>query len=76
VIWATNLDEVVSTDTQDSGKGFATGPTATTTTYSSFANFAVCLCEGPIGAVMKVWTDGKPPNLIGLIVRTYRIMSV
>jgi hypothetical protein len=71
VIWATNLDEMVSTDTQSGGKGFATGPTATTTTYSYFANFAVGLCEGPIGAVMRVWADGKPLDLTGLTVRIY-----
>jgi GTA TIM-barrel-like domain/Putative phage tail protein len=73
VIWATNLDEVVSTDTQSSGgKGFATGPTTTTTTYSYFANLAVGLCEGPIGAVMRVWADGKLLDLSGLTVRIYR----
>jgi len=72
VIWATNLDEVVSTDTQGGGKGFATGPTATTTTYSYFANFAVGLCEGPIGAVMRVWADGSPLDLTGLTVRIYK----
>ncbi|MGH6683548.1 MAG: baseplate multidomain protein megatron, partial [Pseudolabrys sp.] len=71
VIWATNLDEVVSTDTQSGGKGFATGPTATTTTYSYFANFAVGLCEWPIGAVMRVWADGSPLDLTGLTMRVY-----
>jgi hypothetical protein len=72
VIWATNLEEVVSTDTQGGGKGFATGPTATTTAYSYFANFAVGLCEGPIGAVMRVWADGSPLDLTGLTVRIYK----
>jgi hypothetical protein len=33
------------------------GPKVTTdtTTYSYFANLAVGLCEGPIGAVLRVW---------------------
>ena len=77
VIWATNLEEVVSTSSQSSGgggggKGMG-GPTVTTTTttYSYFANLAVGLCEGPIGAVMRVWADGKPLDLSGLTVRTY-----
>src|ERR1019366_3816667 len=73
LIWATNLEEVVSTQTQSSGgkgMGGSTGGT-TTTTYSYFANLAVGLCEGPIGAVMRVWADGKPLDLTGLTVRTY-----
>src|ERR1700710_334594 len=48
VIWATQLEEVVATDTTSSGgKGFG-GPTTTTTTYTYFSNFAVGLCEGVI----------------------------
>ncbi len=72
VIWATNLDEVVATDSEGGGKGMGgSGGTTTTTTYSYFANFAVGLCEGPIGAVMRVWADGKPLDLTGLTVCTY-----
>jgi len=75
VIWATNLEEVISTSTQSSGggKGMGGGPTVstTTTTYSYFANFAVGLCEGPIGTVMRVWADGKPLDLTGIAMRVY-----
>ena len=73
VIWATNLQEVVSTQTQSSGgKGMGGGGgSVSETTYSYFANFAVGLCEGPIGAVMRVWADGKPLDLTGLTMRTY-----
>src|ERR1035437_8951084 len=72
MIWATNLEEVVSTQTQSSGgKGMGGSTGGTTTTYSYFANLAVGLCEGPIGAVMRVWADGKPLDLTGLTVRTY-----
>ena len=73
VIWATKLDEVIATDSQSGGKGMggSAGGTSTTTTYSYFANFAVGLCEGPIGAVMRVWADGKPLDLTGLNVRIY-----
>src|SRR6185437_10046385 len=74
VIWATNLEEVVSASTQSSGgKGMGGGSsvTATTTTYSYFANFAVGLSEGQIGTVMRVWADGKPVDLSGITMRVY-----
>ncbi|HVV63279.1 MAG TPA: glycoside hydrolase/phage tail family protein [Pseudolabrys sp.] len=73
VIWATNLEEVVNTDTQNVG-GKSTGGgsvSTTTTTYSYFANFAVGLCEGPIATVMRVWADGKPLDLTGITMRIY-----
>jgi hypothetical protein len=77
VIWATNLQEVVTTSSETTGGGKSTGGgsstavTTTTTTYSYYANLAVGLCEGPIGAVRRVWADGKPLDLTGLTVRTY-----
>jgi len=72
VIWATRLDEVVSTqsDTDPGGKG-APQPTTNTTVYSYFANFAVGLCQGPIGRVARIWADGKPLDLAGLNYRIY-----
>ena len=61
VIWASKLQEVASTTTQStSGKG---GPSATTTDYSYFANFAVGLCEGEISGIGRVWADGKEIDL-------------
>jgi hypothetical protein len=77
VIWATNLEEVVTTTSQATGsgggKGMGGGSAVTTsaTTYSYFANLAVGLCEGPIGAVLRVWADGKPLDLSGFTIRTY-----
>lgn len=74
VIWATNLEEVVSTSSQSTGgKSMGGGPAVTTntTTYSYFANLAVGLCEGPIGAVLRIWADGKPLDRSGLTIRTY-----
>ena len=79
VIWATNLEEVVNTSSQTTrsgGKGMGSGGggssvTTTTTTYSYFANLAVGLCEGPIGAVLRVWADGKPLDLSGVTMRAY-----
>src|SRR6187551_1601296 len=78
VIWATNLEEVITTRSETTGgggggKGGVGGATVTTdtTTYSYFANLAVGLCEGPIGAVLRIWADGKPLDLSGLTVRSY-----
>ena len=84
VIWATNLEEVVTTTTTTQsagggaggGKGMGGGgasvtTTTTTTTYSYYANLAVGLCEGPIGEVLRVWADGKPLDISGLTVRIY-----
>jgi hypothetical protein len=78
LIWATNLEEAVTTSVDQGtsgggGTGFGGGQavTTTTTTYAYFANLAVGLCEGEIGRVGRVWADGKPLDLSGLIVRTY-----
>src|SRR5947209_10250175 len=74
VIWATQLEEVVSNSTTSSGgKGhLVSGPRTTTTTYSYFGNFAVGLCEGVIGGVGRIWADGKPLDLTAKIIRVHR----
>jgi hypothetical protein len=74
VIWATPLEEVVTSESTSSGggKGFGGGATTTSTTYTYFANFAVGLCEGTIGRVGRIWADGKPLDTAGLNVRVYR----
>src|SRR5437762_8484970 len=54
VIWATRLEEVVSTSTEKAGGKGGGGGRTTTTTYSYFANFAVGLCEGVIGRVARI----------------------
>lgn len=78
VIWATRLEEVVSTRTEGGsgggkgGIGGGGGGTVTTTTYSYYANFAVGLCEGEIGHVGRIWADGKPLDISGLNVRVHR----
>ena len=69
VIWATNLEEVVSTETQKaSSKG---GPKSTTTSYSYFGNFAVGLCEGVIDGIGRVWADGKVIDIGSFTTRLY-----
>src|SRR3954451_9549285 len=72
VIWATRLEEVVSTqsDTDAGGKG-APQPANNTTIYSYFANFAVGLCQGPVRRVPPICADGKPLDLPGLNYRIY-----
>ncbi|ACI93699.1 gene transfer agent [Afipia carboxidovorans OM5] len=75
VIWATRLEEVVSTSTQSSGgKGGLGGATVTTTTttYSYFANFAVGLCEGEIGNIGRIWADGELLDTSTLTLRVHR----
>ncbi len=67
VIWATRLEEEVHTQTSGGGKGG--GPKVTTTTYSYFANFAVGLCEGPVARINRIWADGKPLDLDGIVWR-------
>ena len=67
------LEEKVSRRTEDTGgKGGVGGNSVTTTTYSYFGNFAVGLCEGEIGTVLRVWADGKPLDLDGVTYRIYR----
>ncbi len=73
MIWATQLEEVVSSEASSGGKGgLLSGPTTTTTTYSYFANFAVGLCEGVIGRVGRIWADGSPLDVSGLTFRVHR----
>jgi hypothetical protein len=74
VIWATQLEEVVSNSTASSGgKGhLVSGPRTTTTTYSYFGNFAVGLCEGVIGSVGRIWADGKLLDLSNKTIRVHR----
>ncbi|HEX5779698.1 MAG TPA: hypothetical protein VFY21_12735, partial [Xanthobacteraceae bacterium] len=73
VIWATKLEEVVSTRTESAGGGKGgSGPRTTTTSYSYFANFAVGLCEGEVAQIGRVWADGKPLDLDGLQLRLHR----
>jgi hypothetical protein len=72
VIWATQLEEVITKKNNDAIGGKGLGSKSTTTTYSYFANFAVGLCEGPIGHVARIWADGKLLDLDGITWRFYR----
>ncbi|MEW6257108.1 MAG: glycoside hydrolase/phage tail family protein [Pseudomonadota bacterium] len=73
VIWATRLEEVVSTQVQTSGgKGGRSGrATTTTVSYAYYASFAVALCEGPVTRIGRIWADGKPFDRAGATVRVH-----
>jgi hypothetical protein len=77
MIWATNLEEVVTTRTQTGGgggggKGGGGSKTVTTeTTYAYFANFALGLTEGPIAGIGRAWADGKPLDLAAITCRVH-----
>jgi hypothetical protein len=70
VIRATRLEEVITTRTETVG-GKGGGARTSSTTYSYFANFAVGLCEGPIGHIGRIWADGKLLDLTGVTWRFY-----
>jgi hypothetical protein len=72
VIWATKLEEVISTRSESAGGGKGGGPRVTTTTYAYFANFAVGLCEGEIAGIGRMWVDGKQLDLSQYTYRVYR----
>jgi hypothetical protein len=72
VIWATKLEEVISTRSEAAGGGKGGGPRVTSTTYAYFANFAIGLCEGPIAGIGRMWVDGKQLDLRQFTYRVYR----
>lgn len=77
VIWATNFEEVVTSNTVASkpkgGKGAKPAATKTTTiTYTYYANFAVALCEGEVAHLGRVWADGKLLDTKSLTMRFYK----
>ncbi|WP_350333390.1 baseplate multidomain protein megatron [Coralliovum pocilloporae] len=70
VIWATRFEESVSVE-NTGGKGGG-GASASVTSYSYFANFAVGLCEGEITRLERIWADGRLLDLTDLTYRIYR----
>ncbi len=70
VIWATRLEEVVTTRTDPGGgKGGGGGPTTTTTIYTYFANFAVGAvrgadraCRAHLGRRQAARSQRRPPS--------------
>ena len=77
VIWATDFEEVATTEDVGSsgggGKGGGGGSSsgATQTTYSYFANFAVAIAEGEVTGIGRVWAGGNELDLSTLSYRFY-----
>jgi hypothetical protein len=73
VIWATNLEEVVSDASSSSSGGGKGGRSSSSngSNYTYFANFAVGLCEGVISNLTRVWADGKELDLSKFTTRLY-----
>ncbi len=77
LIWATRLEEVITTSKQRSGsqggKGIGGGGSGTVNkAYSYFANLAVGLCEGRIAFIRRVWADGRELDLSTITMRVHR----
>ena len=68
VIWASRIRETVSEEPVQSGKGG--GPTQRNYSYS--ISFAVGLCEGEILGIDRLWANGAPLQIAGLVSRVYR----
>ncbi|MCC6919415.1 MAG: glycoside hydrolase/phage tail family protein [Alphaproteobacteria bacterium] len=64
VIWAASFKE-----TEERHGGGKSGARVTDYTYT--ASFAVGLCEGVIGGVGRIWADGKPLALDGVVMRVH-----
>ena len=65
VIWAANFREQRS-ERRSGGKG---GGRTVEHRYS--LSFAVALCEGPIDGVGRVWADGRPMDMTGVVMRVH-----
>ncbi|MEO1198077.1 MAG: hypothetical protein AAFX39_02405, partial [Pseudomonadota bacterium] len=72
VIWATEIEEVSSTETETVGGKGSPGSTVTTTSYTYYANLAIGLCEGPIHQVLRIWADGRELDLTEITYRVHR----
>ncbi|RUP11106.1 glycoside hydrolase/phage tail family protein [Hyphomicrobium sp.] len=58
IIWATDIEEEITTTTEASGsaKG-GSGSKTRVTQYSYYANFAVALAEGVVTRIGRIWAD-------------------
>ncbi|WP_292044441.1 MULTISPECIES: glycoside hydrolase/phage tail family protein [unclassified Brevundimonas] len=65
VIWAARFLE--GRTKGRAGKG---GPKTVDYTYS--LSFAVALCEGQIDGIGRVWADGRPMDMTGVVMRVHR----
>lgn len=70
IMWATNFEEEVGSQSTGGGKGLNTG-SASQTVYRYYANFAIGLCEGEIARIGRVWADGDEVTLTDYNFRFY-----
>lgn len=70
LIWASDFEEVASTETVGGGKG---GPTQgqRQTTFSYYASFAVAVCDGKISGIDRIWADGQELDQVDVDIRVY-----
>lgn len=60
LIWASDIHETATTQTQTTGgKGGPPETSQSQTTYSYTADFAIAICEGPISGIGRIWANGK-----------------
>ncbi len=71
ILWATDFREEVVTTRSGGGKGGGRQPKVTTTEYLYSASFAVALCEGSITGIGRIWADGAPMDMSGVVWRWY-----
>lgn len=65
VIWAARFKERWI----DGRSGGCKGSRTTSAAYS--LSFAVAVCEGPIDGIGRVWADGKPMDMAGVVMRVH-----
>ena len=65
VIWAARFKE----RWVEGRTGGSKGPRTTSAVYS--LSFAVAVCEGPIDGIGRVWADGKPMDMAGVVLRVH-----
>ena len=65
VIWAARFKE----RWVEGRSGGAKGARTTSAAYS--LSFAVAVCEGPIDGIGRVWADGKPMDMAGVVMRVH-----
>jgi len=69
IIWAARFKERRIEQRTGGGKG---GGGQKTFEYRYSLSFAVGLCEGEIDGVGRVWADGKPMDMSGVVMRVHR----
>jgi hypothetical protein len=65
VIWAARFKARWIDGQTGGGKG------ARTTSAAYSLSFAVAVCEGPIDGIGRVWADGKPMDMAGVLMRVH-----